>query len=83
MIIPKECLISLELTLETNIGKKIGKFMYNELNSPKYFLLSTFLLIEEKRKKWKFYFDLLLKGFSNFPNFYNGKELEYLKGNPF
>ena len=83
MTIPKECLISLELALETNIGKEIGKFMYSELNSPKHCLLSAFLLTEEKSKKWKFYFDLLPKDFSNFPIFYTEKELEYLKGSPF
>ena len=83
MTIPKECLISLELALETNIGKEIGKFMYSELNSPKHCLLSAFLLTEEKSKKWKFYFDLLPKDFSNFPIFYTDKELEYLKGSPF
>ena len=83
MTIPKECLISLELALETNIGKEIGKFMYSELNSPKHCLLSAFLLTEEKSEKWKFYFDLLPKDFSNFPIFYTEKELEYLKGSPF
>ncbi len=83
MTIPKECLISLELAMETNIGKEIGKFMYSELNSPKHCLLSAFLLTEEKSEKWKFYFDLLPKDFSNFPIFYTEKELEYLKGSPF
>ena len=83
MTIPKECLISLELAMETNVGKEIGKFMYSELNSPKHCLLSAFLLTEEKSKKWKFYFDLLPKDFSNFPIFYTDKELEYLKGSPF
>ena len=37
MTIPKECLISLETAFETSYGKKIGEFMYNELNSPKLF----------------------------------------------
>jgi histone-lysine N-methyltransferase SETD3 len=83
MTIPKECLISLELAMETNVGKEIGKFMYSELNSPKHCLLSAFLLTEEKSEKWKFYFDLLPKDFSNFPIFYTEKELEYLKGSPF
>ena len=83
MTIPKECLISLELAMETNVGKEIGKFMYSELNSPKHCLLSAFLLTEEKSEKWKFYFDLLPKDFSNFPIFYTDKELEYLKGSPF
>ena len=61
MTIPKECLISLEDALETNYGKKIGEFMYNELNSPKHCLLSSFLLYEEKNPKYKYYFDLLPK----------------------
>ena len=32
MTIPKECLISLETALETSYGRRIGEFMYNELN---------------------------------------------------
>ena len=83
MTIPKDCLISLETVLETSYGKKIGEFMYNELNSPKHCLLSSFLLYEEKNPKYKYYFDLLPKDFSNFPIFYTNKELEYLKGSPF
>ena len=83
MTIPKDCLISLETALETSIGKEIGKFMYNELTSPKHCLLTSFLLTEEKNPKWKFYFDLLPNDFSNFPIFYSQKELDYLKGSPF
>ena len=81
--IPKECLISLELVLSTEYGKKIGEFMYIELNSPKHCLLSSFLLIEKNNPKWKFYFDILPKNFSNFPIFYTDNELKYLKGSPF
>mgnify|MGYP002624900556 FL=1 len=83
MTIPKDCLISLETVLETSYGKKIGEFMYNELNSPKHCLLSSFLLYEENNSKYRYYFDLLPKDFSNFPIFYTNKELEYLKGSPF
>jgi histone-lysine N-methyltransferase SETD3 len=83
MTIPKECLISLETALNTEMGKEIGKFMHKELNSPKHCLLSAFLLENLKSEKWKFYFDLLPKDFSNFPIFYTEKELEYLKGSPF
>ena len=83
MTIPRDCLISLENALDTSYGKKIGEFMYNELNSPKHCLLSSFLLYEEKNPKYKYYFDLLPKDFSNFPIFYTNKELEYLKGSPF
>ena len=83
MTIPKNCLITLENALETDYGKKIGKFMYKELNSPKHCLLSSFLLFEEKNPKYKYYFDLLPKDFNNFPVFYSKDELEYLKGSPF
>ena len=83
MTIPRECLISLETALETDYGKKIGEFMYKELNSPKHCLLTSFLLYEENNPKYKYYFDLLPKDFSNFPIFYTSKELEYLKGSPF
>ena len=83
MTIPKDCLISLETAFETSYGKKIGEFMYNELNSPKHCLLTSFLLYEEKNPKYKYYFDLLPKDYSNFPIFYSNKELDYLKGSPF
>ena len=83
MTIPRECLISLETAFETDYGKKIEEFMYKELNSPKHCLLTSFLLYEEKNPKYKYYFDLLPKDFSNFPIFYTSKELEYLKGSPF
>ena len=83
LTIPKDCIISLETALETEYGKKIGEFMYNELNSPKHCLLSSFLLYEEKTPKWRFYFDLLPQDYSNFPIFYTDKELDYLKGSPF
>ena len=83
MTIPKECLISLETVFDTSYGKKINEFMYKELNSPKHCLLSSFLLYEENNKKYKYYFDLLPKDYSNFPIFYKNNELEYLKGSPF
>ena len=83
MTIPKDCLISLETAFETSYGKKIREFMYNELNSPKHCLLTSFLLYEEKNPKYKYYFDLLPKDYSNFPIFYTNKELDYLKGSPF
>ena len=82
MTIPKNCLITLENAMETEYGKKISKFMYRELNSPKHCLLSSFLLFEEKNPKYKYYFDLLPKDFKNFPVFYTKEELEYLKGSP-
>ena len=82
MSIPKECLISLETALNTSYGKKIEEIMYKELNSPNNCLLSSFLLYEERNQKYKYYFDLLPKDFSNFPIFYQKKELEYLKGSP-
>ena len=83
MTIPKCCLITLENALKTEYGKKIGKFMYKELNSPKHCLLSSFLLYEQQNPRYKYYFDLLPKDFNNFPVFYNKEELEYLKGSPF
>ena len=83
LTVPKECLISLELVLNTEYGKKIGEFMYNELTSPKHCLLSSFILFEKNNPKWKFYFDLLPKNLSNFPIFYTDSELQYLNGSPF
>ena len=83
MSIPKICLISMDIALSTSIGKEIGKFMYQELHSPRHSLFSSFLLSEAQSEKWKFYFDLLPKDFSYFPIFYTDKELEYLRGSPF
>ena len=83
MSIPKICLISMDIALSTTIGKEIGKFMYQELHSPRHSLFSSFLLSEEQSEKWKFYFDLLPKDFSYFPIFYTDNELEYLRGSPF
>jgi len=83
MMIPKDCLISLETAFATEYGKKIGEFMYKELNSPKHCLLTSFLLYEEKNPKYKYYFDLLPNDFSNFPIFYTQEELDLLKGSPF
>ena len=83
MTIPKNCLITLENAINTEYGKKISEFMYTELNSPKHCLLSSFLLYEEDNPKYKYYFDLFPKDFSNFPVFYKKEELEYLKGSPF
>ena len=83
MTIPKCCLITLENAMNTEYGKKISDIMYTELNSPKHCLLSSFLLYEENNPKYKYYFDLFPKDFSNFPVFYKKEELEYLKGSPF
>jgi histone-lysine N-methyltransferase SETD3 len=83
MAIPKECLITLEVALNTSYGKKISAFMYHELNSPKHCLLSSFLLFEQNNPLYKYYFDLLPNDYSNFPIFYTEKELDYLKGSPF
>ena len=83
LTVPKECLISLELVLNTEYGKKIGEFMYNDLTSPKHCLLSSFILFEKNNPKWKFYFDLLPKNLTNFPIFYTDTELQNLNGSPF
>jgi len=83
MAIPKDCLISLETVYDTAYGKKIQEFMYKELYSPKHCLLSSFLLYEQKNKKYKYYFDLLPQNYDNFPIFYKTEELDFLKGSPF
>ena len=83
MIIPRKCLITLENAIKTDYGSQIAKFMYQELNSPKHCLLSSYLLTEEKNPKWKFYFDLFPKDFSNFPIFYKEKEIALLQGSSF
>ena len=83
MLIPKDCLITLELVLNTSYGKQIHEIMNHELNSPKHCLLSCFILFEENNPLYKYYFELLPKNYDNFPIFYTQKELEYLYGSPF
>ena len=58
--------------------------MYS-LNSPKHCLLSTFVLYERKKlnTKWRNYFEILPKDYTNFPIFYTQEELDLLKGSPF
>ena len=83
MLIPKDCLITLELVLSKPYGKQISELMQHELNSPKHCLLSCFLLFEANNPSYKYYFDLLPRDYSNFPIFYTNEELEYLCGSPF
>jgi len=82
--IPKDILISLEIAKSFPQGNKVSSFMYT-LNSPKHCLLSTFVLYERQNpnSKWKYYFDILPKDYTNFPIFFNEKELNMLKGSPF
>lgn len=82
--IPKDLLISLEIAKATPQGLKVSSFMYT-LNSPKHCLLSTFVLYERKKPntKWKNYFEILPKDYTNFPIFYTQEELDLLKGSPF
>ena len=81
---PKELLISLEIAKAFPQGQQVSTFMYT-LNSPKHCLLSTFVLYERLNKdsKWKSYFDIIPKDYSNFPIFFTEEDLNLLKGSPF
>jgi histone-lysine N-methyltransferase SETD3 len=82
--IPKDLLISLEVAKSFPEGQQVSNFMYT-LNSPKHCLLTTFVLYErlKKNSKWKSYFEILPKDYTNFPIFFDEEELNLLKGSPF
>ncbi|KAM3128770.1 hypothetical protein pb186bvf_019118 [Paramecium bursaria] len=89
---PKECilyiarqnLITLEMSKETTISKKIISSKV-DLLSPKHTYLSTFLLLEKRNPEsyWKPYLDILPSQYDSFPIFYKPEDLDWLQGSPF
>lgn len=87
LFIPKERLITIEMAMSTQIGRKMLKAgLRNTLFSPKHSFLTTFILTEIKKNKdsaWFPYIDILPKNVENFPVFYTEEEKQYLIGSPF
>ena len=85
MTIPKECILTVDIAKESDIGKQISVFMNRKLNSPKHSLLSSFILYEKNKEnsQWKFYYDIFPKDFHTYPFFYNESENILLNGSKF
>ncbi|CAD8063827.1 unnamed protein product [Paramecium primaurelia] len=84
LFIPKSHMITLEMTKEIPVAKKMIQYRL-DLLSPKHSFLSTFLLQEKQRPNsfWKPYLDILPQSYPSFPIFFNNNDLEWLKGSPF
>ena len=86
LYIPKEQIITLEMAMESPVGKKMyEKGLRNRLISPKHSFLSTYIM-QERRKPdtiWEPYIDILPKNYSNFPIFFTDEEKQFLKGSAF
>ena len=85
MTIPKECILTVDIAIQSDIGKQISVFMNRKLNSPKHSLLSSFILYEKNKEnsQWKFYYDIFPKDFHTYPFFYNESENILLNGSKF
>ena len=84
--VPLESLITMDEARNSEIGHYITKELENKLYSPRFSLLTVFLMGEidkGNQSKWKFYIDFLPSSYDSFPLFYKEKELEYLKGTQF
>jgi protein-histidine N-methyltransferase len=79
--IPRKLLITHQMGRETKMGKRLVNKNVT-FNSPKHAYIIVFM-VEEMRKGNSFfqpYFDILPDDLSNFPIFWNKKELDMLKG---
>ena len=85
MTVPKECILTVDIAIQSDIGKQISVFMNRKLNSPKHSLLSSFILYEKNKdnSQWKFYYDIFPKDFHTYPFFYNESENILLNGSKF
>jgi protein-histidine N-methyltransferase len=81
LFVPKDQIITLEMAMESPIGKKMyEKGLRNRLISPKHSFLSTYIM-QERRKPdtiWEPYIDILPKSYSNFPIFFTDEEKQWL-----
>mgnify|MGYP003692048945 CR=1 FL=1 len=85
MFIPKKYLITLEMTKNSNLVRKI----YDQrvtLRSPKHCLLSIYLLeqreLGEESVYWR-YIGMLPEKYETFPINYTDEEMKELEGSPF
>ena len=84
--VPDNLLISLDIALNSEIGKYFDEPLRKKLNSPHHCLLTAYLLQEEKKgnnSKWSFYFPFLPSSYSSFPIFYTEDEMKLLEGTQF
>ena len=84
--VPDNLLISLDIALNSEIGKYFDEPLRKKLNSPHHCLLTAYLLQEEKKgnnSKWAFYFPFLPSSYSSFPIFYTENEMKLLEGTQF
>ena len=86
LYVPLRDLLTLDMAMQSPIGSQMAARNFRQrLISPKHSFLATFLM-EEKRKAqshFKFFIDILPKGYTNFPIFYTKEEREWLSGSPF
>jgi histone-lysine N-methyltransferase SETD3 len=84
LYIPKNLLITLEMSKEAPVGARMEKLKLSLL-SPKHSYLTSYVLQElhNKDTKWQPYLDLLPKDLSSFPISFTHEEKKWLEGSPF
>ena len=88
MFIPLHKIIDLQLVCKSDIGRQMLQAGLNKkLSAPKNSFLAAYLMQERHKttecaKKFKPYMAMFPSNFSNFPYFFEKKEMAYLKGSP-
>jgi len=86
LYVPKKELITLEMAIDTPIGRKMFEKGHRQrLISPKHSFLAAYLMQEKRKENSYFqkYIDILPKEYNNFPIFYTEEERKWLIGSPF
>nr|CCA18289.1 conserved hypothetical protein [Albugo laibachii Nc14]CCA18437.1 conserved hypothetical protein [Albugo laibachii Nc14] len=82
LFIPKNCLITVEMGKQTEIGQKV--LAHNiEFVAPKHIFLILYLLTDMEKKDltfFKYYYSTLPSTLKNMPIFWSDQELSWLKG---
>lgn len=82
LVIPKRCLITVEMGKQTDIGQKL--LAHNiEFVAPKHIFLMMFLLTDMEQMEqsdFKTYYSTLPSTLSNMPIFWSDQELQWLQG---
>jgi len=81
MLIPRKCLITVEMGQATEIGQAILNSDL-ELDAPKHIFLMIFLLCDMRKEDsfFKPYYNILPSTLKNMPIFWSKEELDYLQG---
>mmetsp|Transcript_16561 Transcript_16561/g.25875 ORF Transcript_16561/g.25875 Transcript_16561/m.25875 type:complete len:552 (-) Transcript_16561:189-1844(-) len=81
IVIPKQCLITVEMGQATEIGQAILSSEL-DLDAPKHVFLMIFLLMDRRDPEsfFKYYYATLPKTLHNMPVFWNEEDLKYLEG---